>query len=257
MDSTIVDDSATSVMSRDSAKALGLKHYSTGQPCVNGHNAPKYVATNQCVECARETQEKRKAIAPRCSVDGCQNPVRARGMCANHNSRFVRHGDPLKTLINSPGTLLAWIDIHKDFSGDECLIWPFSRDSVTGYGHLVSTPTGNQRPHVIMCAAAHGEKPTPKSVAAHSCNNGSGGCLSPRHLRWASHKENAEDKKAHGTYTCGEKQYNASLTDAQVVEVLSMRGSMSQEKIGKLFGVSRGVIKGIFNGYTWKHIPRP
>lgn len=30
-----------------------------------------------------------------CSVDGCEQPVQARGLCPKHYRRLMRHGDPL------------------------------------------------------------------------------------------------------------------------------------------------------------------
>jgi hypothetical protein len=30
-----------------------------------------------------------------CSVDGCKQPVQARGFCPKHYRRLMRHGDPL------------------------------------------------------------------------------------------------------------------------------------------------------------------
>jgi hypothetical protein len=42
------------IISRKSAKAEGLKHYFTGEPCHQGHLAKRYVSTAQCTECKYE-----------------------------------------------------------------------------------------------------------------------------------------------------------------------------------------------------------
>ena len=65
--------------SREQAKALGLKHYYTGEPCKRGHIAKRYVSSAECSECSRiqtakwdaanrerlnETKRKRRAANP-------------------------------------------------------------------------------------------------------------------------------------------------------------------------------------------------
>lgn len=40
-------------MERAEAKALGLKHFETGRPCVHGHMDKRFTAGGRCMECAR------------------------------------------------------------------------------------------------------------------------------------------------------------------------------------------------------------
>jgi hypothetical protein len=77
------------------------------------------------------------------------------------------------------------------------LIWPFARynngyGNVTFYDALGKHSTGAHR---IMCKLVHGEPPTPKHEAAHSCGNGTGGCINPHHLRSDTRGGNNADKK--------------------------------------------------------------
>lgn len=39
-------------MTRDEARAAGLKRYDPGKPCVHGHEVQRYVGNNYCVECS-------------------------------------------------------------------------------------------------------------------------------------------------------------------------------------------------------------
>ncbi|HEU5019672.1 MAG TPA: hypothetical protein VFT69_17070 [Pseudolabrys sp.] len=41
---------------REMAKALGAKHYFTGDPCKRGHIAPRFTAKFACIECSRIAQ---------------------------------------------------------------------------------------------------------------------------------------------------------------------------------------------------------
>lgn len=54
----------------------------------------------------RGTMARRTKTKPPCSVDGCENPMRARTWCTNHYQRWERHGDPLGGRV-PPGTRSA------------------------------------------------------------------------------------------------------------------------------------------------------
>ena len=43
-------------ISREIAKAQGLKRYFTGHPCGRGHVAERFVADGRCVQCKRESR---------------------------------------------------------------------------------------------------------------------------------------------------------------------------------------------------------
>jgi rubredoxin len=49
------------VISREEAKAKGLKHYFTGRPCNGGHVSIRFVSTWQCRECLYEHRKKWRA----------------------------------------------------------------------------------------------------------------------------------------------------------------------------------------------------
>jgi 5-methylcytosine-specific restriction endonuclease McrA len=46
------------------AKERGLKRFSTGDPCVHGHIAERFVSNGRCVECSYATARKRRAEKP-------------------------------------------------------------------------------------------------------------------------------------------------------------------------------------------------
>jgi len=135
------------------------------------------------------------AVYSVCKIDGCDKRPYARGFCNRHYQRWLRHGDPLggKT-VSAP--LRYFREVVMTHTGDECLDWPFSRDS-KGYAKV----RFNSQYRIVSrlaCMEAHGEPPTPEHHAAHSCGRGKEGCVNPHHMRWATPKENEADKLIHG-----------------------------------------------------------
>jgi hypothetical protein len=52
------------IISRDEARALGLKRFFTGKPCKYGHVAERHVASCKCRECHRERTRRYRAADP-------------------------------------------------------------------------------------------------------------------------------------------------------------------------------------------------
>lgn len=198
-----------------------------------------------------EAQRRRWHGAPECKVDGCSEKPYGRELCRNHWRRWREHGDPLAG-STSKGEHMRFIEAHVHHEGGECLIWPFP-PAADGRGHTTFRG-GTTLSSRVMCILAHGEPPEVDSQAAHSCGNAYGGCIHPGHLRWASPKANCEDKLAHGTKLVGEQVPSAKLTEAQVLSVRRLGGTMSAPEIAPLYGVSRRTIADILGRRTWKHI---
>src|SRR5690606_10732407 len=89
-----------------------------------------------------------------------------------------------------------------------------------------------------VCAQVHGEPPTPKHEAAHSCGNGSLGCITPSHLSWKTSAENTADQVLHGTLPRGERNGQSKLTDDDVRQILALKGRKSHRDIADSFGIS-------------------
>lgn len=183
-----------------------------------------------------------------CSVEGCGKPWYARGMCRAHYSRAKRYGDPTHPRPTNHGPSAKLIEMFAAGSfGDECVIWPMSRNA-DGYGK--SRYNGvNVAAHRAICRIAHGEPPTAKHEAAHSCGNGKGGCVNPRHLRWATPKENSQDRSGHGTQR-GELHPRAKLTESQVQEIRAHPNGHGR-KLADKFGVSTATIAMVRTGRNW------
>lgn len=140
-------------------------------------------------------------------------------------------------------------EVALTYDGDECLIWPFSRDE-SGYGQIAR----NGKPvhaHTIVCESAHGERPSAKHEVAHECGKGHEGCVSKGHLSWKTHVENEADKLVHGTINRGSRNGQAKLSETDVAEIIAARGSASQYALAKKFGVSQPMICAIHTGKRW------
>lgn len=183
-----------------------------------------------------------------CSVPDCSKRHYARGYCIAHYERHRRHGDALGG-GTSKGAIPQWLAEHISYDGDECLIWPFSRNR-TGYGTYQS-PNGGTNAHRYMCVLAHGAPPTPRHEAAHTCGNGHLGCVHPGHLRWATLEENKADMVDHDTHHRGERHHGAKLTENHVRSIRAMKGKATLGTIAEKFGVSRALVCLIHNRKAW------
>jgi len=182
-----------------------------------------------------------------CSVPGCDRTGKLkRGWCSKHYGRWLRNGNPNATARPEYGKALCFYsDVVLSYSGDECLIWPFSRDEhgrARLNGKIVSR---------LVCKEVNGEPPSPDHHAAHSCGKGHLGCVAGNHLAWKTRSENEADKIGHGTVARGERNGQSKLTKADVLEIRSLRGSVSQEKLAARFGVSPALISNIHRGQKW------
>lgn len=190
----------------------------------------------------------KKVIHKTCQADGCDMPVLALGYCKTHYHRLRRHGDAnRKNVKGEPGAHLTWIKEHTKYAGDDCLIWPFTRN-VAGYGQC-SDPSLGRKPQIasrVMCRLAHGEPEDDAMHAAHSCGAGHEGCVNPRHLRWATPSENERDKEIHGTRLAGELAPWSKLSDADVQAIRVAQGS--HQEIADRFGIARSYVSRIRSG---------
>lgn len=186
-----------------------------------------------------------------CKIDGCGKPSRKRGWCIAHYQRWYLHGNPKRggPLRTSPGEPDRYFnETVMPYEGDECLFWPYARSD--GYPTL-SRDGENRYVHRLVCEEANGPPPTPRHQAAHSCGNGHLACVTKRHLSWKTHIDNEADKIGHGTVARGERQGGSKLSEADVLEILALRGTMPQREVARMFGVSKMNISLIQRRKIW------
>lgn len=179
-----------------------------------------------------------------CKEPSCMKPIRARGLCVAHY-KAQRLSGALETRIAPAGRDAGWIQRHASYSSDDCLLWPYRVDR-DGYG--VASSNVCRRASRLMCIEAHGE-PENGQQAAHSCHNRL--CVNPRHLRWATARENASDRTLIGNTFREADSPLAKLTRQQAREIFAETRKRSNAAIAKDFGVSPATVSNIRARKSW------
>lgn len=188
-----------------------------------------------------------------CSVKRCDHPADsgAAGMCHAHRKRVEVYGDPRAHLpVRRIGQAKRFLQDAIADGADECLPWPFARNSA-GYAHLL---LGGRYvlAHRYICEKCWGPAPPDKPFALHTCGNGARGCIAPRHLKWGDHEENMADMIADGRSRRGEKARHAKLSADLVRAIRAATGT--QQAIADRFGVSQTNVSQILLRKTWTHV---
>lgn len=189
-------------------------------------------------------------LNPTCLAPDCPLAAEKRGYCERHYRRWKKHGDPLAGKAAAHAGA-EWIAAHVGHQGDECLPWPFGRQS-DGRGNA-RIHGERMLAHRAMCERAHGPAPSPDHEAAHSCGNGHLACCNPNHLRWATHRENHADRWAHGTMHVGEANHNARLSRDQVIAIRA--SAEPPAGLAQRFGVSVKTVSKIRLRQRWAWLP--
>lgn len=185
-----------------------------------------------------------------CSLKGCGKPLRQAKLCWGHYERLQQFGDPLFEIIQvtEPRTF-AELAVSSD-SG-ECILWPLA--TAGGYGQFSLVGGAKVQTHRHVCERVHGAPPSAIHQAAHNC--GVRLCINPRHLRWATPKENHADKAGHGTMVLGSKHHRAKLCEGDIPVIRArMAKGEPDTHICLDYGVSSQVIWGIRHGKGWAHV---
>ena len=184
-----------------------------------------------------------------CKIDGCGKNLYAKGLCNLHYKRMKKHGDPLLGRAFS-GSHIKFLKGAITSDTSECIEWPYGKGD-HGYGVTLSEGklVGAHRLVLQMYSGCDGQG----LYACHApeyCHNRL--CVNPKHLRWATPKENSFDKIADKSLCHGSSRYNAKLNEEKVKEILL--DTRSHRDIAEEYGVSRSIISRVKSRKIWKHL---
>lgn len=182
-----------------------------------------------------------------CSIPNCGKRHKAHGWCSSHYHRYRVHGDP-NGGETAWGEAQAFLESVLADRTDECISWPFSTNV---HGRPKVFADGRVRTAArVVCERVHGIPPTPEHEAAHSC--GSGGCVNPRHLRWATRAENEADKLDHGTHNRGEQHNMVKLKESDVIDIRRrVAAGESQRAIAREYRLGQPTVSKIVRRERW------
>lgn len=112
--------------------------------------------------------------------------------------------------------------------------------------------------HVLVTEAFHGHRPSPRHEVAHWDGVGTHNIMD--NLRWATHAENLQDQRRHGTLQTpvyhGSSHPMAKLRDEDVLQIrqayYGRRGQLTE--LACAYGVHLSTIKLAAVGKTWSHL---
>lgn len=120
--------------------------------------------------------------------------------------------------------------------------------------HAPGKKTKKVKVQVLVCTAFHGTKPTGRHESAHWDGN-------PRNnradnLRWATKKENEEDKKRHGTYQYGVNNVSNKLSEQNVRDIRQRyaAGGVTQRALAREYGLHQVTVSEIVLRKIWEWV---
>lgn len=225
--------------------------------CASPECGKQAVVRGLCNRHFREMADNDTANYKRCSVETCNLSAVCKGLCRPHHDADRRRGHPLAPPAKrSNGAILDLIRATIEEDPDHC-VFLGSRRTVKWRGRERSTSP------VVLELAGMGQPPEGME-ACHSCGNGHLGCITPRHLRYDTHKANHDDSIEHGTAVfppnhVGSANPSSLLVESQVISIIALiaAGDRTDASIGKEFAVSASTIRLIRLGAVWEQIDRP
>jgi len=137
-----------------------------------------------------------------------------------------------------------------------CIIWPNCKDKF-GYGQ-VRHKGKMVKAHRLAYCRHHGLDIHALNglVIRHKCDNTS--CVNPEHLETGTNDQNMADMVKRGRSPCGERNAQAKLTAAQVLEIVATYVHGSKEFGARALAEKHGVVPAsiteIMTGKKWKSV---
>lgn len=206
-----------------------------------------------CDNCGTPFKTRRSYIL-KARARGCKPPRFCSRECYS-----AQKPAPKTKLNTAPPEVRFWSNVEKT---ERCWMWKGGTFKRSGYGRIMVNSKSMVASR-FSYELAYGSVPVGLMVC-HDCDKfyppkdiTYRRCVRPDHLFLGTAKDNQQDMTRKGRGRIGEKAGSAKLTETQVIEIRHRykAGGISQEKLGKQYGVTQGLVKEIVHGRIWKHLP--
>lgn len=181
----------------------------------------------------------------KCSIEGCDGKLNARGLCHRHYVQQRRAG-----LLESKKTEDDQSYILSRISVDQAGCWIWGQSKREGYGRLIRHGK-TWSAHVFSFAVFVGPVEVGSQIN-HKCHIRS--CCNPSHLYAGSQSENMADMKLAGRdrYLQGSQNGNSRIDKEKARAIYASKGIARE--VAERFGVSISLVYAIRKRQVWVHI---
>lgn len=187
-----------------------------------------------------------------CSVEGCDKPAHARGLCKSlHYTRWCRDKQ------NAESKQAYKLTAQENFLRyplrveGECYVWTEARDK-KGYGRVGGYQEGTQFTHRMAMSVHLGRPLDEDEYVLHTCDNPP--CNRIEHLYIGTQQKNIIDATIRDRVAFGERHWNRKLTEGEVREIRALEGTMTQKAIAEKFGIHSNSVRDIQKRRTWRRV---
>lgn len=253
------------IVTREEAKAAGLKRYFEGDECAYGHVAERLVRNQGCTECARiRSQAWRDANPEKSKESWSKHRAQNRDKIIKRNRernefpcRYCgKHIDfpearPGAKRTSRPKYCSDYCRLYSKVSqepgqGPKSDCWEFQGGKHRfGYGMInmsESKASDVTVSHIVAWEISNGPVPDGLFVC-HKCDNPP--CCKPDHLFLGTHQDNMDDMVKKG-------RSGSRLPEWEILEIRA--SSESDDTLAKKYGCSPLTIWRIRSGKTWTNL---
>lgn len=187
-----------------------------------------------------------------CTVAGCTQAHKARGLCSMHYQRLNKRGDvgsgaSERTRIKDAEEALRFKGWTVAASG----CWEWKGTLSEGRGVVT---IGGRRDYAYRVAFEVWSGPIPEGLfVCHDCDNPR--CINPAHLFAGTHDDNVADMVSKDRSIHGTRNHYAVLEPDAVTQIRKLLSAgITQDAISRQFNVARTTVSAISTGRSWRRV---
>jgi len=195
-------------------------------------------------------------VVTRTAIAACSDLSWSQDRAKVENARLGLESGFWRTAPNFPDYQVSAMGVRRSTGGQGAKKGRLmSLFDAGGYPHVRLSRDGkayNIAVHRLICEAWYGPAPY-----GYECAHWDGNCLNfdPSNLRWATKKENEEDKGRHGVIARGDRSGRSRLSDKDAIRIIKLvDAGHSRSSVAKMFGISAGHAGRIASGKSRSHL---